>query len=415
MKKRNTFFVIIMIFCLMFCTACGSIDSNDEKIIPAPTGSGQDNSEENELTKEEGLSGKEYEKGVFLMTKSNVKLLGRTWLNDDVRWLSYSAAGVEFNFSGKKCEFSLMADSKVNETSHQARYAIYVDDELFCKDLMDVGIKTVTVVDSETVTEHVIRLVKLSETSDSSMGIRYITCDEEATISPTSENELKIEFVGDSITCGYGVDGTLEDTYSTHNEDATKAYAYLTAKKLGADYSLVSQSGYGIVSGYTAGEKNEAQTLPQYYDKVGHSYGMAGSVKPSDIVWDFSFKPDVVVINLGTNDYSYTGSDFGKCEEYIQGYYDFLGTVREKNPDAVIVCALGIMGQELCPNVETVVERFVSDTGDDSVYYVKLDNQAYSNGYAVDYHPTEASHEHAAEQMSEAITQILAGTYTPAE
>ena len=113
------------------------------------------------------------------------------------------------------------------------------------------------------------------------------------------------------------------------------------------------------------------------------------------------------MINLGTNDNSYTSSDAAKKEEYVQGYVAFLKQVRDKNPEAEIVCTLGVMGQELCPQIEDAVERFSTETGDTKVHYVKLDVQAYANGWAVDYHPTAASHEHAAEQMAEAIREIL--------
>lgn len=415
--RKSLSALLVLAMCVLLFGACGKDTGPGEEKDAATTPAagaegGTDDDADNKA--EPGLTGKTYDDGVFLMTKDNVKLLGRTYLNNDIRWCSFSATGVEFRFTGKSCAFSLRADSMVNETSHQARYAIYVDDELFADEMMDIGIKEVQVVSSDTAEEHVIRLVKLSESSDSSLGIQYVACDEEATIAPTEEKELKIEFVGDSITCGYGVDGELNvDSYSTHNEDATKAYAYRTAQMLDADYSLVSFSGYGIISGYTSGDKVESQALPQYYDKLGNSYGTAGGIKPSEVEWDFSFQPDVVVINLGTNDYSYTKSDTARCEEYIQGYYSFLQTVREKNPDAVIICTLGVMGQELYPKIQETVYRFTEDTGDEKVYAVKLDQQDAANGYAVDWHPTAASHEHAAEQMSEAITQILAGTYVP--
>ena len=413
--KKSIALVMLLLMCLTLFTACNSDNEKDNPnatSTPVPDSSDNENEQE-EL--EEGLTGKDYGDGVFLMTEKNVKLLGRTWLDRDFRWLSYSASGVEFKFTGKSCEFTLRADSMVNETNHQARYAIYVDGERVVEDVMDIGIKTVPVISATETEEHVIKLVKLSETSDSSMAIQYITCDTDAKIEPTPEKELKIEFVGDSITCGYGVDGVLGDTYSTHNEDATKAYAYRTAEMLDADYSLVSLSGYGIISGYTTGDKQERQLVPLYYDKLGNSYGSGGTTTPADVEWDFSFQPDIVVVNLGTNDNSYTGSDAARKEEYVQGYYSFLETIREKNPDAIIICALGVMGQDLCPQVKEVVNRFTQDKVDSNVYYVKLDAQAYENGYAVDYHPTSASHEHAAEQMSEAITQILAGTYVPAE
>lgn len=422
MKKKNwNVWMLLMILCVILCTACGSAgeDKGKENAGGQPLSGSTEGTEGSEVPKateapaateepEAGLTGKTYDAGVFLMTRDNVKLLGRTWLNNDIRWCSYSASGVEFVFTGKKCTFHLRGDSMFDQKSHQPRYGIYVDDELVIDEMMDKGIKEVPVLELEAAEEHVIRLVKLSESSDSSLGISYIACDEEATITPTEEKDLKLEFVGDSITCGYGVDGVLGDVYSTSNEDATKAYAYLTAQKLGADYSLVSLSGHGIISGYTSnGKKQEKQAMPLYYDKLGSSYGSAGGKNPAEIDWDFRFVPDVVVINLGTNDNSYTGNDAAKKEEYVLGYVAFLKQVREKNPEAEIICTLGVMGQELCPQIEDAVERFSTETGDAKVHFVKLDVQAYANGWAVDYHPTATSHEHAAEQMAETIRGIL--------
>lgn len=412
--KRKIVSVIIIVMCLFVGTACGSTDadSDSQTLETGIEQSVESNTEAEETQMPTADVEKEEAAGTFLMTEKNVKLLGRTWMNNDIRWCSYSASGVEFKFYGKKCTFSLRADSLYDQKAHQPRYAIYVDDELVVEEMMDKGIKEVPVFEADSAEEHVIRLVKLSESSDSSLGIQYIICDEDAVVEPTEEKALKIEFVGDSITCGYGVDGELGDSYMTSNENATKAYAYMTAQKLDADYSLVSMSGYGIISGYTTAEKQEKQVMPLYYDKLGNSYGTAGGLSPSDIEWDFSFQPDIVVINLGTNDASYTGNDVDRCEEYVQGYVSFLEMVREKNPNAYIVCALGIMGQDLCPQVEEAVERFSSESGDEKVYYVKLDVQSWNNGYAVDWHPTVASHEHAAEQMVEAISKILEGTYT---
>ena len=416
MKRRKiNIFMIVAVFCLFFCIACGDSTNVGEQTgnVESASKDGTTSVEatpspEPTLEPEEGLTGKTYDPGVFLMTRDNVKLLGRTWLNNDIRWCSYSASGVEFVFTGKKCVFSLRGDSMFDQKKHQPRYAVYVDDKLVVDEMMDKGIKEVPVLETESVEEHVIRFVKLSESSDSSLGISYIICDEEATVAPTEEKDLKIEFVGDSITCGYGVDGVLGDVYATSNEDATKAYAYLTAQKLDADYSLVSLSGHGIISGYTSnGTKQEKQAMPLYYDKLGSSYGTAGGKSPAEIEWNFSFVPDVVVINLGTNDNSYTGGDKAKKEEYVLGYVAFLKQVRQKNPEAEIVCALGVMGQELCPQIEDAVERYSAENGDSKVHYVKLDVQAYANGWAVDYHPTVASHEHAAQQMTEAIEGIL--------
>ncbi|WP_059041925.1 hypothetical protein [Paenibacillus rubinfantis] len=72
---------------------------------------------------------------------------------------------------------------------------------------------------------------------------------------------------------------------------------------------MVSLSGYGIISGYTEnGEKLLTHLVPDYYEKVGKSEGkFDGTLVPQSLNWDFNkFVPDLIVVNLGTNDDSYT-------------------------------------------------------------------------------------------------------------
>ena len=394
MKKK-----LLTLFCAVFMafivTACGS-DSAD----------GSESKERSESKESTESSGKKEDQKV-VVTSENAKLIGRTKVIDDILWFAYSGSGAEFNFKGKKCEIVLRGDSYASKKNDSPRYAIYVDGQIVEKKTMDAAIEKVMVVDSENVEEHVIKVLKLSEGS-TTMSIMLINCDGDAVLSPTEEKQLKIEFVGDSITCGYGVDGKLGETFSYSNEDCTKAYAYKTAQKLDADYSLVAASGHGIITGYSNdGNKVLTQLMPTYYDKLGNGDG-AFLIKHNSKTeeWDFSkYVPDVVVINLGTNDASYTKGDKEKIEDYTVHYVEFLKLVREKNPNAKIVCVLGVMGQELCPALEDAVGRYKDETGDNEVYYLKLDQQG--SEVVVDYHPTEASHEHAAEQVSEFIKSIL--------
>lgn len=399
MKKKILLAICLLTVMLLAC-ACGKDDkkkTNDKEVTATPSAGGA-------------------EKGVFLMKDADVKKIGRTALikagvkdNREALLLSYSGSGIEFEFTGKSCVIELRRDS-MDEENHMARYGVYVDGEEKVKALLKDPTEFVEVVKSDKAETHVIKLIKLSETSDSSMGIMEIKCDEEATIKATPEKDLKIEFVGDSITCGYGVEDPLGKSYMTGNENCTKAYAYKTAEKLGADYSLVSKSGHGIITGYTTNDvKQEKQLMSLYYNSLGDSYGTFAYKKINEIEWDFSqFVPDVIVINLGTNDNSYTKNFDDRKEDYIVNYVKFLKQIREKNPDAKIVCVLGVMGQELFPQIQETVKRYTEETGDSEVYSFKLDVQnANANGYAVDYHPVEASHEHAAQQMAEFLEDLL--------
>jgi lysophospholipase L1-like esterase len=271
--------------------------------------------------------------------------------------------------------------------------------------MIDEPEKTFTVFDSAQENAEV-KIVKLSEAAQSTLGIKAI--DTDGTISPSLEKDLLIEFIGDSITCGYGVDDEVkENHFQTSTEDATRAYAYKTAEKLGADYSLVSYSGYGIISGYTNGAKVTAQQLPKYYSDVAFSYNTFGGTQANSIDWDFSVQPDIVVINLGTNDDSYTQGDTEKSEEYSTAYTEFIKTVREKNPNAKILCTLGIMGDRLFPYVEKAVENYTAETGDTNILTMKFDVQNQADGYAADWHPTEATHEKASQKLADFINENI--------
>jgi len=255
-----------------------------------------------------------------------------------------------------------------------------------------------------------VRVVKLSEAPYSTFGISAIDAVCYGNIEPTKESEHLIEFIGDSITCGYGVDDLdANHHFSTTTEDATKTYAYKTAEKLGADYSLVSFSGYGIISGYSGDGKQHAdQRVPDFYDKLGNSYGTyLGSFVPQETAWDFAKQPDVVVINLGTNDNSYVKNDSAKKEKFTTAYAAFLKQVREKNPDAVIFATLGIMGAELYPCIEDAVERYIGETGDAGIYTMKFDTQNMADGIAADWHPSEKTHEKAAQKLSQTIKEAM--------
>lgn len=350
----------------------------------------------------------------FSATDEYVKLIGRTHFSGDTRWVAQSAAGVEFTFTGTKASVTLAGDSNATPIADKtalARYAVYVNGERKEDGMMDSSEKTIEILSSDSEETNTVTILKLSECANSTFGIKGIDVTSVGNIEPTKEKSLKIEFIGDSITCGYGVDDEVkEHHFSTETEDATKTYAYKTAEILDADYSLVSYSGHGIISGYSGDKKKHAdQTVPEYYAKLGRSYGgKCGDFSVSEIEWDFStFTPDAIVINLGTNDDSYTAGDDEKVLEYVDGYVAFLEQVREHNPDSYILCTLGIMGDRLYPGVEEAVNQYVEKTGDEKVSAMRFEPQQAADGYAADWHPTEATHAKAAEKLSEELKGII--------
>lgn len=351
-----------------------------------------------------------YEKE-YIPSEEVLKTLGRVTFVEDTLWMVHSGSGAEFQFVGTKAVITLQGDSSAYAGSgNQARVGVFVNGELTADVMMDAKEKTVTVFESEKRQSCIVTIVKLSEAPSSTVGIQAIEVESEADIVPTPLKEHYIEFIGDSITCGYGVDDENKDHhFSTATENAAKTYAFKTAQALDADYSLVSFSGYGIVSGYSGdGQKQGEQVLSKYYNQLGFSYGTYLGQTPYNTEWDFEKRqPDLIVINLGTNDESYTGTDQMRRDEYVEGYVAFLKQVREKNPDAMIFATLGIMGDGLYPSVQKAVEQYQAETGDEMVHTMRFAVQSMSDGIAADWHPSEKTHTKAADKLVKEIQTIM--------
>ena len=345
------------------------------------------------------------------LSEKNFKPLGRAYFDGGRIYCALSGTGAEFTFTGTRCTVTVAGDSTATNSSqadNQSRLAIYLNGERVVDEMIDSETETFEVLDSSSEQTVDVKIVKLSESPMSTLSITDISIDGHGE-APAAENEHFIEFVGDSITCGYGVDDEDRNHhFSTKTEDVTKAYAYKTAELLGSDYSMVSYSGYGIISGYSDGSRKVSeQALPQYYEKLGYSWSSNGDFKPSEIDWRFERQPDVVVINLGTNDASYCQNKEDRREEYRNEYVNFLKTVRKDNPGATVICALGIMGKDLCGDVIKVVNAYKDETGDENVYYFEFDNQSEADGIAADWHPTEATHSKAADKLAGKIKEVM--------
>lgn len=224
---------------------------------------------------------------------------------------------------------------------------------------------------------------------------------------PARRPERRLEFVGDSITCGYG--NELETTdpdafhYTTRNSNGHRAYGAVTASLLGAQYSAVAYSGRGISRSFGGGA---GQILPDMYLNSIPEDSAAGAWDPAQYV------PDAVIINLGTNDFSTTGVDRAL---FVQNYTDFLATLRGYYPNAALVAAIGPMlsdyyppGEKAWTNAQADVQTAVAarvQAGDQNVHFLAFSPQTAP--YGEDWHPTVATHRKMAEQLSTKLKGLL--------
>lgn len=202
----------------------------------------------------------------------------------------------------------------------------------------------------------------------------------------------RIEFIGDSITCGYGNEGVAPCNFSAETENEYLAFGAVTARALHAEHTAIAWSGKGMVRNY-GGEVSA--TMPQLYDRTLP----LANVGP----WDRStWVPDAIVINLGTNDYS-TGTDPG--DAYTTTYTEFLATLRGYYPNAHLFAFLASFSSGARARVQSAVASR-NDAGDTKVHYVEHTIGAGYNG-GCDGHPTVAAHAAMASTLVPALGAAL--------
>ncbi len=343
-----------------------------------------------------------------------VKQLGHIIDDGEQKWLISSAAEVGFKVTGAtRVLLKLRADDSVLDPAKEPllpRFEIRLDGKKILDARLTVKDAAVTVFESDAKQNAEIRLIKLNE-GNSLFALREILTDGKA--EPLPDRPLKMEFIGDSITCGYGVEGRSEmETFTTATENAAKGYAFLTAEALDADAVLTCFSGHGIVSGYTGDPavRNSADLVPPYYEKEGRNeFRLPTGKYAQETDRDFSrFQPDYIVLNLGTNDLSWCVTDEARGKQYAELYAEFLKTIRKDNPKARILCALGVMGTGLNPMMQRAAEAYCKETGDKEIRVLLLEEQdAARDGYGSDFHPNEITQRLLADTVTDALKKWM--------
>ena len=341
---------------------------------------------------------------VIAPAKENLKITGRHVFVGNTLYLSFSASSVEFEFEGAFISARIRTDFAGDEIN-EGYAGAFVDGEFVKKIRLYKPEGEYEIFRSDVPKKAVIRLMRFSETNFGKVGIISFTTDGD--IRPTKEKLRKIEVIGDSISCGHGMEGQTLDPFKTETENPSKAYPMLLSKMLDADLSLVSWSGNGIVSHYIPPEnpveyeKNEPLMPEVYlYDDIA-GYKFQGLDKPTK--YDFnSFLPDIVVMNLGTNDQSYTLGDPEKIAYFGRELKKFLKFIREKRKNALIICAYGVMGQDLAEEEN----RVIAELNDKKTLFLKLNTQSVEeDGTGSNWHPNAVTHKKMADQIYAVIKE----------
>ena len=250
---------------------------------------------------------------------------------------------------------------------------------------------------------HTVRLVKRTETFYGTPAFLGFELDAGRGLLPLPPApERQLEFVGDSITAGYGVEGESPTCiYSPQTENAELTYAAQTAAQLGAAYHVAAVSGLGVVRNYNSDGSLSPGTMLSYYGRT------LANEEAED--WNFkSWIPDAVVINLGTNDFSTTPHPAG--ELFLIGYTNLIFKVRERYPETHIFAVSGpLMVGPAEDTIRSVVTQMNEALDDQRVHYVPIENTLALTAvdFGCDWHPNASGQAKIAAQLVPAIAAVL--------
>jgi hypothetical protein len=206
-----------------------------------------------------------------------------------------------------------------------------------------------------------------------------------ALLDPPPAKKRCIEVIGDSISVGYGILGEKSDSPANpKNENCYLTYGAITARELDADFVCVAWSGYGV---YWDFRQNTEHAMISLYDRT--------VPQSKDSKWAFEgYTPDVVVINLGTNDFA---SKPPAKEDFNKAYRQLVETVWSHAPKARIFCvAGGMLGAGSVKTLQEYLTELFADLAKDgktNISFLPLPHMdSIPNGRAGQAHPGVQAH-----------------------
>lgn len=250
---------------------------------------------------------------------------------------------------------------------------------------------------------HRISIIKRSEASKGTVRFYGFVLPEGGELIRPETPTRKLLVIGDSITCGYGNEADdPSEANSVENENGYMSYAMIAARALDADAVLVCWSGRGMFRNRSK-QDDQSGTLPKLFDQI--------LPHDADSQLDHSqFVPDVIIINLGTNDSAeHSGAKLPLPKDgFIHAYTAFLKRLREIAPDSKLVLSIGPMQSG---PVAGWLPEIAAQFEDASV--VIFDKYAGKEDIGAHWHPSVTKNQKMAEQLVGTIRSVTGWISSP--
>ncbi len=307
---------------------------------------------------------------------SNVRFIGRYYQRDNQYYTAFGASGIEFKFTGTRASISV--NSNTAGAGRETYIHIIVDDstDYLYEDYQDDtrialadGYSVINLAAGLEDTTHTIRILKANESCYNQIAWGEIYTDGEV-VAPPSAKEKKIQFFGDSITCGYnnvnypenntGV-GSGEGPGITLHQDTVMSYALNIVRHFDADYEIFAQQGLSASNVFAGTSLSGTQ-----YD-ASSPFNSIGDPWNHDL-----FTPDLIVQYNWINEYHGRMASGVSADTITAAYVRMYTKFLTEHPNAKIITVSQYGAAPYTAAVNAAINQMVENGYDRDRFYVHV-------------------------------------------
>lgn len=296
---------------------------------------------------------------------------------------------ITIKFIGNRCEV-ILKDETLWGKNHN--YLEVVVDGMEKRIQTKARHDTIVVAENLSSGIHTLIIAKNTEANIGYLEFVGVRCNR--LIKPNKKPKRKIEFIGNSITCGTGSDvssipcgkGVWQDQHNAY-----LSYGAIAARTLNAQYHLSSVSGIGLMHSCC----NMNIIMPKVFDKI--------SMRNDTIRWNFqNYQPDLITICLGQNDGVQDSATF--CNNYIS----FILQLRSYYPKSSFILLSSPMADNKLRNFMRSSLQSVTSSmkklGEKKIHTYIFEKQ-FASG--CDSHPDLKEHRIMADELTSFIRKMM--------
>lgn len=320
-----------------------------------------------------------------------IRFVGRSSIGPEgERSFDWSGTYFTFRFEGRRCAM------RASDTGRNY-YNVFIDGRQHGTVTVEGADSTILLADGLPRGIHTVLVQKRTEAEQGRTTLRGIETDGNMLEAPAPPGR-HIEFIGDSHTCGYGAEGkSPKEPFTPQTENCNLAWGCIIARYFDADYTLIAHSGQGMVRNWGDRPEGSACTMRE---RLTRTFDMDETPQ-----WDFAaYRPDIVVIKLGTNDYSEGVSP--AVEAFNGAYAEALGKIRRAYGDVPVLCVAPSESGEVFDNLK----RLIAELHDPNLHCMALNPGItnWDNDMGANFHPNHNGHRKLASAVIPYIATITA-------